>query len=94
MAPARSRTSNHTVSVAASPEPPRRRAHGALLGHRGLEAGDIDRAALLAQRVLRQVERKTVGVVEPERHVARQRTALAKRAVSSASSAGRDPASP
>ena len=40
------------------------------------EAGDVDRNAALAQRILREVERKAVGVVEPEgrlavEHVAR-----------------------
>src|SRR5690606_15897542 len=38
----------------------------ALARHRLLEAGDVDRAALAAQDVLGQVERKAVGVVEPE----------------------------
>ena len=51
---------------------------GALLGHRRVEAVEIDRAALLAQRVLRQVEREAEGVVEPERDRAGQRLAVAE----------------
>ena len=40
--------------------------------HRRVEPGGIDRAALAAQHILGQVERKTVGVVKTERDVARQ----------------------
>ena len=49
-----------------------------LLGHGGLEALDIHRAALGAQRVLCQVEREAEGVVEAEGDLARQGLALAQ----------------
>ncbi len=41
--------------------------------HRGLEARHIDAHATLAAHVVGQIERKAVGVVQFERHVARQR---------------------
>ena len=48
-----------------------------LLGlHRGVEALGIDRAALFAQRVLRQIQREAVGIVELERRLAGQGRAL------------------
>ena len=52
----------------------------ALAGHGGVEAGDVDRPALRAQRVLGEVEREAEGVVEAERDLARQRRALAQAA--------------
>ena len=51
----------------------------ALLVHRHVEAGFIDRHLARAQHVLRQVEREAEGVVELERHIARQHAALAER---------------
>ena len=55
---------------------PRRARLGLLLGHRAVEARDLDPAPLLAQRVLRQVQRKAVGVVKLERRLAGQVRAL------------------
>jgi hypothetical protein len=49
-----------------------------LLGHRRLEAGHVHRPALGAQRVLREVEREAVGVVQAEGDLARQRGAVAE----------------
>ena len=49
---------------------------GLLLGHRAVEARDLDPAPLLAQRVLRQVQREAVGVVKLERRLAGQVRAL------------------
>ena len=51
---------------------------GALLGHGGVEAGEVDGAALLAQRVLREVEREAEGVVKPEGDRAGQSGAVAE----------------
>ena len=45
---------------------------GLLFGHRRIKAGDLDPAPLFAQRVLRQVQRKAVGVIQPEGRLARQ----------------------
>ena len=45
---------------------------GLLLRHRGVEPDGVDRPALFAQRVLRQVQRETVGVIKLERRLARQ----------------------
>ena len=50
----------------------------ALLLHRRFEAGEVHVPPLLAQRVLRQVERKAERVVQPERHGAGQRLAVAE----------------
>ena len=50
---------------------------GALLGHRILEAREVDIDAARAQRVLRQVEREAVGVVELEGGDALEHVALA-----------------
>src|SRR5262249_200202 len=47
-----------------------------LLGHGGVESGLIDPEPLIDQRLLGEVERETVGVVELERRLARQRAAL------------------
>ncbi len=49
-----------------------------MLLHGQLEAGEIHPPTLLAQRVLRQVEREAISVVQPERHVAGQRLAFAQ----------------
>ena len=49
-----------------------------LLGHSGLKARNIDLAALLTQRILRQIKRKTKGVIELKRSLARKRNALAQ----------------
>src|SRR5262249_54818410 len=43
---------------------------GALLRHRCVEGGGIDTDAACAQRVLREIERKAVGIVETECDVA------------------------
>ncbi len=48
---------------------------GLLLLHRIGEAGKVDRDAALAQRILRQVEREAVGVVELEGRLAIQHVA-------------------
>ena len=45
---------------------------GLLFGHRGVEPRGLDRATLFAQRILGEVEREAVGVVELERGLARQ----------------------
>ena len=37
--------------------------------HRGIKTGCIDRAALFAQRILRQIQRKAEGVVKLERRL-------------------------
>ena len=50
----------------------------ALLGHGGVEAIDIDRLALGAQRILGQVEREAVGVIELEGDLAGQGATLAE----------------
>ena len=47
-----------------------------LLGHRRLEAGDVDGAVLLAERVLGEVEREAEGVVEAEGGGAGERGAV------------------
>src|SRR5580704_1567903 len=52
---------------------------GALALHRGVEAPDVDRKPAGAQSVLRQIERETVSVVEPERRLAVQHAAIAER---------------
>ncbi len=53
------------------------RARLLLLGlHGGVESVHINNAPLLAQRVLGQVQREAVSVVEPERCLARQRRAI------------------
>ena len=46
--------------------------------HRGVEGVGIDRDAARLQRVLRQVEREAIGVIELEGGVARERVALRK----------------
>ena len=67
MAPTFSCRANHTVSVAASPEPAQDGARLlALALHGVVETRQIDADAARAQRVLRQVERKAIGVVERE----------------------------
>ena len=55
---------------------PRRARLGALPFHRIGEGGDVDADAARAQRVLRQVERKAIGVVEREGGVAVEHVAL------------------
>ena len=66
-----SRRPNQIFSVAASPGAgPGAARLGALALHRGVEALDIDADAAGAQRILRQIERKAVSVVELERDVA------------------------
>ena len=52
--------------------------HGALALHRFVEAGQIDADAARAYRVLRQIKREAVGVVEFERRFAREGVAVAK----------------
>jgi hypothetical protein len=66
------------------PWPPRSGAHrrrrrflGALALHGSIERLGIDRDRTRAQRILRQVQRESVGVVELERHVAIKDVALA-----------------
>ena len=49
-----------------------------LLQHGGIEPGDIDGAAVLPQRVLGEIEGKSVGIVKPERDIARQGHAIAE----------------
>ena len=46
---------------------------GFLFLHRGVEAFDIHGAALFAQRVLRQVQRKAIGIIKPERGLSGKR---------------------
>ena len=53
---------------------------GALALHGGVEAVRVDRKPAGAQGVLRQIEREAIGVVEPERRLAVQHAAVAKRA--------------
>ena len=53
---------------------------GALPFHRVGEGGDVDADAAVAQRVLGEVERKAVGVVQRERGVAVEHVALLERA--------------
>ena len=66
-----------------------------LLGHGRIKAGDIHATALLAQRVLGQVEREAVGVVEPEGGIAGQRRALGQaRRARRRGASGRGRASP
>src|SRR5690606_36989681 len=57
---------------------PGRAGLGALFLHGVVKARDVDGASLLAQRILRKVEREAVGVIEPERLSARQRLSLAE----------------
>ena len=52
---------------------------GALARHRGVEAVDVDRQAARAQRVLGEVEREAVGVVELEGGLAGKHAALRQR---------------
>ncbi len=61
----------------ARPRPCRPRARP-LFGHRALEPGHVHRTAAVAQRVLRQIQRKPVRVVEPERDLARQHAVFAQ----------------
>ncbi len=51
---------------------------GALLRHRRLEAGEIDRPALLAQRILGEIEREAERIIEPEGDISGQRLLLAE----------------
>ena len=59
----------------AGPSPGRPRL-GFLPGHRRVKPGHVNRAALFAQRILRQVQRKPIGVIKLERRPAIQRTAI------------------
>jgi hypothetical protein len=68
----------HAIRAGIAGARPRGAGAAALLGHRRLEPRGIHAPPLFAQRVLRQVERKSVGVVQPERHVAGQLLALAQ----------------
>jgi hypothetical protein len=68
----------HPVGADIAGAGPRGAGAAALLGHRRLEPGRVHAPALLAQRILRQIEREAVGVVELERHVAGQLLALAE----------------
>ena len=45
---------------------------GLLRGHRGLKPAQIHRTAFFAQRILRQVQRETEGVIQFERRRPRQ----------------------
>ena len=58
---------------------PRRARHLALAFHRGVERLDVDIDAAGSKRILGQVERKPVGVVERERDVALEPRAAAER---------------
>ena len=90
-----SRTANQTVSVAASPEPAQLRARLGLLPlHRRVKPAMSTRDAALAQRILRQVEREAVGVVELEGGLAVEHVALRRASRSPRRAAtGRAPAS-
>ena len=77
MAPSFSRSGNQTFSVAVSPEPAQAaRAFFALPVHRVSEGGDVDADAARLQRVLGEIERKAIGVVQRERGVAVEHVAL------------------
>ena len=80
MAPTFSRSANHTASSArlAGARPGRARLL-ALLLHGVVEGRDVDADAARPQRVLGQIERKAVGVVERERGLAVEHVALLER---------------
>ena len=80
MPPIFSRMPNQTASSAASPEPAHEaRAFFALLLHGVGERRDVDADAARPQRVLGEVERKAVGVVQRERGHAVEHVAFLER---------------
>ena len=77
MAPSFSRSGNQMVSLAASPRArPGRARLLALAVHRVGEGRLVDADAARLQRVLRQVQREAIGVVQRERGVAVEHVAL------------------
>ena len=81
MAPAFSRRPNQTASVAASPEPAQEaRAFSRWRSIAALKRVGVDRDAARLERVLGEIERKAVGVVERERGLALEPVAALERA--------------
>ena len=89
-----SRSPNQTVSVAASPEPVQEsRALARCCSIASSKASVSTRDAARAQRILGQIERKAVGVVEREGGLARRAVARRARASPRRGSQARAPAS-